>query len=598
MKDETMAMAKARTWQLALALLALTMMVALLAPSEAEARPENQRLFRLTLLHFNDGESELLAADEFGGVDRFVKLARQQHRSAARFGADIMVSSGDNFLAGPDFSASLAAGPPFYDSQALSQLPVDAFILGNHDFDFGPDVLADFIEGVDRKPTNPPFLSANLDLSGEPRLAALEEQGRIAPSTVVTRWGRQIGIVGATTPDLPAISSPRNVVVDDDVAGIVQAEIDALTADGVDIIIVVSHLQGINADLELLPQLSGVDLMVAGGGDELLANDDTLLIPGDEEDVFASYPIYADNADGVEVPIVTTSGQYRYLGKLVTFFDADGNLVKIGPASDITRVSSIAPDVTGRNLYVTRRILKKVEAHLEDLATNVIGTSQVDLNGVRGDIRTVETNQGNLIADSLLWQGTELAAEFGIDPPDISLANGGGIRNDSVLPSGPVTELDTFDMLPFPNFVTVVHAVPRDQVKEILENAVSRIEDVNGRYAQVGGFTMEIDLDGTAQELDEDGNVVVAGSRVRTMTLDDGTPIIVEGAVVAGDGIDIATVDFLARGGDEYPYRDAAFTTLGVSYQQGLASYISGPLAGVISSADYPEGGEGRVTRQ
>ena len=61
----------------------------------------------------------------------------------------------------------------------------------------------------------------------------------------------------------------------------------------------------------------------------------------------------------------------------------------------------------------------------------------------------------------------------------------------------------------------------------------------------------------------------------------------------------MATVDFLARGGDEYPYRGARFTALGVTYQQALSNYIRFPdgLDGVVTPADYPEGGEGRITR-
>ncbi|HVY55207.1 MAG TPA: bifunctional metallophosphatase/5'-nucleotidase, partial [Thermodesulfobacteriota bacterium] len=77
--------------------------------------------------------------------------------------------------------------------------------------------------------------------------------------------------------------------------------------------------------------------------------------------------------------------------------------------------------------------------------------------------------------------------------------------------------------------------------------------------------------------------------------------IVTGGAVQPGDPINIATIDFSARGGDQYPFRGAPFTTLGVVYQQALFNYITdsaanGGLAGVISAADYPESGEGRIT--
>lgn len=60
-------------------------------------------------------------------------------------------------------------------------------------------------------------------------------------------------------------------------------------------------------------------------------------------------------------------------------------------------------------------------------------------------------------------------------PADVALQNGGGIRNDAVVAAGDITELTTFDMLPFPNFVSIIADVPRDQFKEVLENAVLRV---------------------------------------------------------------------------------------------------------------------------
>ena len=87
-------------------------------------------------------------------------------------------------------------------------MEMDAICLGNHDFDFGPDVTADFINSVG----NAPFLSANLDFSGEPALNSLTTgcDALLAKSTVVSKFGRNIGIVGATTENLASISSPRN----------------------------------------------------------------------------------------------------------------------------------------------------------------------------------------------------------------------------------------------------------------------------------------------------------------------------------------------------------------------------------------------------
>ena len=99
--------------------------------------------------------------------------------------------------------------------------------------------------------------------------------------------------------------------------------------------------------------------------------------------------------------------------------------------------------------------------------------------------------------------------------------------------------------------------------------------------------------------LGADGTVNVPGTRVQRVVLVDGTIIVEGGAVMLGPALTVATVDFLARGGDEYPYRDAPFTFLGVSYQQALVDYIQDPagLNGTVTASGYPTGGEGRIKR-
>ena len=109
---------------------------------------------------------------------------------------------------------------------------------------------------------------------------------------------------------------------------------------------------------------------------------------------------------------------------------------------------------------------------------------------------------------------------------------------------------------------------------------------------------MTWDANETPQLLNEDdASVVRAGSRVRQLTLDDGTVIVQNGNVVAGAAITIATADFLARGGDQYPFRDAAIINTGVTDQQQLRDYIENTLGGTVTAAQYPEGGSNRNTR-
>ncbi len=586
------------------ALITLGLVTALMGAVAANAQDNGDAAgdsgeLQLVILHHNDGESQLVQASsdlpDYGGVARFASLVHQLRSQAAEDGAAVItISSGDNFLSGPELSVSLGDDSPFYDALALNLIGYDALTIGNHEFDLGPDLLARFITET----TTAPFISANLDFSGEPVLAALVDEGRIAPSAVVEKQGRRIGIIGATTPELSYISSPRNVAVMSNVAEIVQAEIDRLTGDGVDIIVLSTHLQALSGETDLAAELTGVDAIVAGGSGALLADENTVLLPGDG-DPYGPYPLTATLADGNSVPIVTTPGDYTYVGQLILTVDADGNVTAIDDASGLRRVAGgDEPDAVEPHPDVVTQVTEPVAAALEELAASPVGTTEVPLDGRRSPgIRTHETNQGNLLADALLWNGQRLADDFGVPQPAVALQNGGGIRNDSVIPVGPISELETFNISPFGNFVTVIEDVSPAQMKVIFENAVSRVESSSGRFAQIAGMSLVYDPAGTPQEIGEDDTVTTEGSRVQSITLDDGTAIVSDGAVVDGaPTIALVTLNFLANGGDQYLFGDGTRTHLGLTDQQSLAAYIADGLGGTITAADYPEGGEGRIT--
>ncbi|MEM1056502.1 MAG: choice-of-anchor I family protein [Bacteroidota bacterium] len=571
--------------------------------------PAPDDTFTLTILHNNDGESDLLGFEvdgiPYGSVARFatvVENARQ--RAAMETDGSILISSGDTFLPGPELNASLEDGV-FYDALALGTIGYDALAIGNHEFDLGPDALEDFIStyadraGLNALPVSARarFLSANLDVSSEAGLQALADVGILVDRRVLNVNGRAVGIIGATTPELPFISSPRGVVVDPDVASVVQAQIDALEAAGVNVIILTSHLQGVDSDIDLVKQLSGLDVVIAGGGDELLANSFNLLIPGDE--AAAGYPFRAKDAEGETVPVVTTAGGYRYLGRLVVSFDEDGELTDVDRrASGPIRVAGgAAPDAVMPNATIQADVVAPVAASVAALAANVIATSEVDLSSERAIVRTQEGTLGNLIADAILSRSQELAPDFGVTAPQVAIQNGGGIRADRVFPAGDITELNTFDILPFTNFLTVFETVPADRLKAVLENAYSRLPNQGGQFAQIAGFSVIIDPSEPAREVDEDGNVTEEGSRVRSVVLDDATVLVEAGEVVeAAPSVALATIDFLARGGDRYPYDGLAFTVLGETYQSALEDFLTTDLGGVVTAAAYPLGGEGRIT--
>ncbi|MBL9000768.1 MAG: 5'-nucleotidase C-terminal domain-containing protein [Phycisphaerae bacterium] len=572
----------------------------------------------LHILHNNDGESKVLpltgAQSGFGGAARFVTLVNNLKAEADTPRTDgvdqgwVMISSGDNILPGVNLNASINNGVPYYDSILFDLIGYSAMTLGNHDFDSNPDVLTNLIAGT----LNTTFVSANLDFSLEPGLFAQQQLGKLAASKVVTVRGRQVGIVGATTETLPFISSPRNTIINPVVAA-VQSEIDLLTSLGVRIIILSTHLQGLPSELALLPSLRGVDAVIAGGGSELLASPTDLLVPGDVAGY--PYPVVANDADGRSIPIVTTVGDYKYVGRLVLGFDSDGVLVVTDAGlSGIKRVSGVSPDAVIPNDAARLLVEVPVQAANDALAVNIIASTEVPLESRRNvagapspaanvGVRVSDTNVGNLVADSQLWEAERISRASGLPIPDVAIQNGGGIRLNSRLPAGPVTELYTYEQLPFTNFLTLVPGISAEQLKIILENAVSRVDLADGRFPCVSGMRVVWDATGTAQILSGSTppySVATPGTRIREVVLWDGRVLVSNGVVVPNaPHVNVATIDFLAvQGGDQYPFNNAPFVRLGITYQRAFYNYLTQALGGRVFGREYPNVINDRVVRR
>lgn len=592
----------------------------------------------LTILHASDGESAISSRDvggqAFGGIANFVSKMSQLRQNAPT--TDVLtLSAGDNILPGNALQASIDNGVPFYDSIGLHAAGFDASVLGNHEFDLGTGVTRDFIDSFDQVPATsssgftppagarkPAFLAANLDFSADANLADIAPGGSgtqsIFASQVFNTGSTNVGVIGATTPLLPDITNPGNVALlgsnpndvgrtqaAQDLANIVNSEVSNLKSQGVENIVMLSHLQGLNFDKEVVANLSGVDAIIAGGGGELMqdAGGHSALIPGDNpnsSDLFGQS--FADN-DGKLVPIATTPGGYNYIGQLVLNFDANGDLTGVDTTqSGLQRVHGDAlgtpdADAVAADPFTQEAVVDPVEAALQ--SGNIqIATSEValdsrrnnglaPLNGAQGE-RVAETNLGNLIADAIRDRVIEDDAQFdlGITEPVLGLMNGGGIRKpDEIQPAGPITQGYIDGQLPFGNDVGYIEGVTAQRLLEVMENAVSEVENVDGRFPQISGFELTYD---PRQPKDD---------RVEEIRLDDGTLIYDdETGFLANETFTIGLFDFLAGGGDDFPLEDLMFESLGVGDKEMLTEFIINDLNGVITAADYPEGGEGRIT--
>lgn len=591
---------------------------------------------QLTVLHVGDQESWLVSAQGklrddptqpisfYGGIDRLAAVIERAAASAQAAGRSVLkLNAGDALLPGPRLDASrrqLAhahadGGQDFYDAIALRRIGFDALIFGNHEFDLGSDLAARFAEVAATS-----YLSANLNFAATARFAALAAAGQVAPSKVVaTRGGHRIGIVGVTTPLLPSLSSPApdsllaetpSTTLQDKVSALlplVQAQIDALRREhGVGTVIVVSHLQSIDNDRALLvPGLTGVDLLVSGGGHELMADANDALIAGGIAPSFTSHPIHAKDRDGRPVAIVSAHFGNRYVGEVnLTIDDGDGRLRSID-GMRMLRVSGAPADAdrVAGDPGIYAEAVKPVQDYLATLDREVIGRTAVALNGpthaacetnaavapastcsYTAGVRNAETGLGNLIADAMRFAGGT----------EIAIQNGGGIRNNLAGP-GQISVGDTVNVLPFTNLVKRAPTMNAAQLKDLMEHSVAASTpngSPQGRFAQVSGFRVDYDTRRVAR------TTPGSGERIRRITLDDGTRLVDEGLVVDRTRtFSFATIDFTANGGDGYPFAangvvfENAVAT--VSYQEAFANYLRTPkAAGGLQRIDAADGEE------
>ena len=263
----------------------------------------------------------------------------------------LFLSSGDNYIPGPFFAASSdpALRPVLGredigrgDIIILNSMGVQASVFGNHEFDQGTRQVRTLIASDREYPgTTFPYLSANLNFATDANLRDLvvpdgQEASTIpnsiAKSTVITVNGERIGIVGATTPILPSISSPGDVTVLpansqdlDALAATIQPSVDALTNQGINKVILLAHLQQLDQEINLASRLRNVDIIVAGGSHTLLADFSDRLRVGDTSGV--DYPILRTSATGEPIVVVNTTSNYKYVGRLVTEFDSQGRVI-------------------------------------------------------------------------------------------------------------------------------------------------------------------------------------------------------------------------------------------------------------------------------
>ncbi|MCK0121677.1 bifunctional metallophosphatase/5'-nucleotidase [Loktanella sp. F6476L] len=496
--------------------------------------------YSLHVIHINDlhsriepiskydstcGAEDNAAGECFGGVAR-VKTMIDQLRGELADQNVIVLDAGDQYQG----SLMYTTYKGDVEIEFMNNIGFDVMAVGNHEFDDGDEGLAKLADGVDF-----PVISGNIDVSASNVLA-----GKVSDHVILEVGGQKIGIISALASDTAETSSPSDAVVFSDEIESLQADADALAAEGVDIIIALNHV-GAKGDMAIAEAVTGIDAVVGGHSHTLFSN---------TEEGAMAYPTMVGN-----VPVVQAYAYSKYVGHLELTFDDEGNVT--GATGDtILLDASVAED----KAIVAR--VAELAGPIEEMKVRVVAETADAIEGSRDVCRAMECAMGNLVADAML----DRVAGQGVQ---VAIQNGGGLR--SSIDAGEVTMGEVLSVLPFQNTLSTFE-VTGETIVLALENGVSQMEEGAGRFPQVAGMSYTVDPAAEAGARISD--VMVGGEPIDLAATygavsnnyvrngGDGYAMF-EGAANAYDfGPDLAdvTAEYLAENGPYTPYTDGRIT--------------------------------------
>ena len=500
--------------------------------------------------------------DVHGAVLGYAKAAQLKADYAAK-GADvILVDCGDYSQGAPEVSISKGGNA----IAMMNTAGYDYVTLGNHEFDYGYDNLVSILKDAKFQ-----LLCADVTKDGKAAFTG---------HAVVEKGGVKIGLFGLDTPESltkvnPALIQGVNFPQEKELYACAQAEIDALKADGADLIVCLSHL-GIDAEsapnrsIDVYNNTKGIDVMLDG-------HSHTVMTPGVEKiqtgvnvdkETGAETPVFVENPCK-DLPIQSTGTKFAYVG-VVVIDNAKKAIEKyeLVPAADIQDDAAV--------LAAGQKIVDDVNATYGAK----FAESRVALNGDKAPgNRTEETNLGDLITDAMLWSVLKDPDALLVNEENvICITNGGGIR--APIAVGDITMKDINTVLPFGNTVAVVY-VTGAELLEALEASTYCTPTAIGGFPQVSGirFTVATDVEFDQGEQYPDSTYYAPKSINRVTILDVNDQEFDPEAVYA-----VVTNNFCAAGGDTYyAFKNASsqFDT-SIPMDEAVMAYIDEVLEGVV----------------
>jgi 2',3'-cyclic-nucleotide 2'-phosphodiesterase (5'-nucleotidase family)/predicted AlkP superfamily phosphohydrolase/phosphomutase len=478
------------------------------------------------------------------GGAAFLKPWFDVYRAEATNGS-ITVAGGDSVGATPPISTFFGDKPTI---ELMNMMGFSADGLGNHNFDRGQTYLRTTLIPL----ATYSFLSANV----------VDANGRTPPewkpSKVFTDIfsGSKLGVIGFTNDDAPTLVSPAALSpfhVASSLAA-VNAEAARLKAGGNSPIVALGHL-GATAGTLSNPTGPLIDLA------DNLSNVDAVI--GDHTDFQAlsmrsnGVLVVENRSKGIRftrLRLTVDTSTKRVVYKTADFHKPWDIGVRADPAIQgrIDELTSQLAPILGTVVGSSTRFVPRADA-----CGNAVG-------------RTCESLVGNVVTDAMRTKYSAIGTEFAI-------TNSGGLRADLTCPTTDnpndfcpsytpppytITRGQVLAVLPFGNVVTTL-SVNGAELKTMLENGVSRMPAVDGRFPQVSGLCFTYDIEAPV------GSRLVAAVRQAA----DGSCTGPAVDLTAASAYKIAENDFMTGGGDGYPTFTSRATTQDIM-DQVTADYI------------------------
>lgn len=388
-----------------------------LATAQQNPTPQN---FTLTVLHTNDLHAHVepvtVKGKSIGGYARQASLLIDRREKATN---PIILNAGDVFQGTLYFNEYEGLA----DLSFMNLIGYQAMAVGNHEFDRGIQPLINFA-----KLARFPVVATNLDVSKLPDLAQV-----IKKSTVLEVAGEKIGIVASVPDNLLQMILPVPGVAVLDYQKSIQAEVDNLTKQGINKIILLSHA-GFGMDTSMAPKFRNIDLVVGGHSHTLLGS---LTLP-DIADSRGEYPTVTKDANGNPTLIVQAWEWGKVVGEIEINFDPKG-IAQTWRGNPI-----LVDDTWPENPYVAT-MLAAFKKPIAALMTKPVAELKTDL--AQRMTPGVEPTMGYVIADAAHAKTAKLGAQF-------AFWNAGGVR--APLAAGTVTYGQLAEVCPFGNQLVVL----------------------------------------------------------------------------------------------------------------------------------------------